>query len=82
MMVIIIPSQAPAAASALCPGWKVLLVEFPFLCTPFPSLPMAASQDASTAALALPYQHCLCVITKKIPGCWDLSSLEISLWML
>lgn len=43
----------------------MLLAEFPFLCTLSPSLPMAASQGASTAGLALPYQRCLCVITKK-----------------
>lgn len=82
MVVTITPSQAPTASSAVCPGQKMLLAEFPFLCTLSPSLPMAASQGASTAGLALPYQHSLCVIAKKILCCWDLSSLEISLQTL
>lgn len=53
-MVAITLSQAPTASSASCPGWKVLLAAFPFVCTLSPSLPMAASQDASAAALVLP----------------------------
>lgn len=55
MMVTVTPSQAPKASSTICPGQKMLLAAFPFLCTLSPSLPMAASQDASTAALVLPY---------------------------
>lgn len=51
MVVTITPSQAPTASSAICPGQKMLLAEFPFLCTLSPSLPMAASQGASTAGL-------------------------------
>ena len=43
MMAGITFSRAPAAACAICPGWKVPPVEFLFLCTLSPSLPTAAS---------------------------------------